>query len=160
MALKAYQPHLMLGQRPRIRRSMRLMARPAAFQLHRRMVERERSAFIAVAAEAARLIGGRSPSHYREPRGLPRPAMGIVAIGAVHGILGQLVPIRLLKRSPHAQMARSALLVDGGRSTHHQRMPVIAMHVVARNTRHSLFRVAVYNPSRVGLVVAMAREAR
>ena len=50
MALEAHEAHLMLRQRPRIRRPVRLMASVAALQAHRRVIERERPAFIAMAA--------------------------------------------------------------------------------------------------------------
>src|SRR6266849_3367658 len=60
MALQADVTDLMTHQHARVRRSMRFVARSAAFQPHRRMLENERAALVAMALQAARLVAERS----------------------------------------------------------------------------------------------------
>src|SRR5271169_4514862 len=57
VALQADKAHFRPGQHPRVRRSVRLMARGAAFQPDRRMLKRKRPRLVAVALEAPRLVG-------------------------------------------------------------------------------------------------------
>src|ERR1035438_9327430 len=86
---------------------MGLVATGAAFEAHRRMLEGEGSAFVAMAAEAAGFVRGKHRTH-----GGPRAAVWIVAVDAAHGAFGQAVMIGLLEGRPDIQMAAGTLFVD------------------------------------------------
>jgi len=87
---------------------VQLMTAPAALKAHRGVLERERTALIAVAAETARLIDGEHLRH-----GWPEAAMWIVAIDAAHRPLRQFVMVRPLKLCPNIGVTTRALLVNG-----------------------------------------------
>src|SRR5579884_202839 len=61
VTLQADKPNLMAYQHPRIGRSVRLMARRAAFETHWWMLECERSTLVAVTREAARIVSAEIP---------------------------------------------------------------------------------------------------
>ena len=65
---------------------MRLVTRRAAFKAHRRMFEGKRTPLVAMAPEAARVIGRETLQH----RG-PDTAVRIVAVHATHVAFGELV---------------------------------------------------------------------
>ena len=87
------------------------MARRAAFKAHRRVLESERPALVAVAVEASRLVRGEDLRHRR-----PDAAVRIVAIDAAHRAFRQLVVIGPLELRPHVEVAARAQLVDRGRA--------------------------------------------
>src|ERR1700693_1146616 len=95
VTLQAYEANIGAYQHPGIRRAMRLVTRLAAFKAHRSMFERERSALVAMAGEAPRLIGREALEH----RG-PDAAVGIEAIHAAHGAFGKFVMKRPLELRP------------------------------------------------------------
>jgi hypothetical protein len=86
MAFQANKANVGAFQHPRIRRTMRLMTRLAAFKTHGRMFEGKWTPFIAMALEASRLIRGETLQH----RG-PDTAVGVVAVYAIHVPFGKLV---------------------------------------------------------------------
>src|SRR5262252_8901587 len=86
---------------------MRLMTGRAALQPHRRVFKREGPALIAMALEAARLIGRNHP--HRSRRKAP---MRIVAIHAGHGAFGKPMLVGPLELRPDVSMTARALLVD------------------------------------------------
>lgn len=77
MALQALLGNLWAGEHARIRGSVRFVARRATFHAHGRMLEGERSAFVAMAAEASGLVGRNIAKGIGE-----QPAMGIMAVDA------------------------------------------------------------------------------
>src|SRR3954452_15851824 len=68
-------------QHPRVRAAMRLMAGAAAFELHRSVLEREGTYFIAVALGAARFGGARRLNAARKGA-----AVRVMAIAAGHRV--------------------------------------------------------------------------
>ena len=87
VAFQTHLPHLRANQHSRVGRSVLLMAGGAAVELHRRMLERERSALIAMALQATR-FARRERLRHRRTHG----AVRVVAIHALHGIFRNLVP--------------------------------------------------------------------
>ena len=83
VALQADQPHFLPDQHFRVRRAMRHMAALAAFFTHRGVFESERPAFVAMAVEAAGLIGAGDP-HCRF-----ETAVRIMAVDARHRVFGE-----------------------------------------------------------------------
>jgi hypothetical protein len=63
VTLQADKTDIGARQHPRIRRAMRLVTRLAAFKAHRSMLERERTALVAMAFEASRLVGREALQH-------------------------------------------------------------------------------------------------
>ena len=105
---------------------MRLVTAVAAFETHRRMLEGERSALIAVAAEAIRFIRSERGPHRR-----PGTAVRIVAIDAAHRAFRQPMMIRFLELRPDIQMASRALRVDLGGFANHQTVRSVRVDLVA-----------------------------
>ena len=95
MTGKADQLHVLSHQHVIVRRSMRLMTGRTCLKPHRGMLEREWTALIAVATQASGFVRSEHPGH----RGT-HAAVRIVAIGAAHFALGNLVPERFLKLGP------------------------------------------------------------
>jgi hypothetical protein len=106
MAFQAHEALLRACQHARVRRAVRLMAGPASFHLHRRMLKRERPAFVRVAPHATRLVRVDGVHHARK-----EASMRIVAIYAGHRALGQEVTMRPLKFGPRLSVATGALRV-------------------------------------------------
>jgi hypothetical protein len=100
MALEAHVPHLMACQHSRIRGAMHFVATGAAFQPHRRVLERERTSLVGVAFETTWLVGSERPYLPQE-----KAAMRIVAVGARHGALHKPVSMGALKLAPGADVA-------------------------------------------------------
>src|SRR5216684_7322857 len=96
---------------------MRLVAGRAALQAHRRMLEHEGPALIAMTFEASGLIG-------RDRLHLPRQkaSMGVVAVQAGHRTFRQLVVVRSLKLGPDPGVTLAALGIDCGRSPRPQKL--------------------------------------
>ena len=126
MAFEAYQPYFLADQHLRVRRPVRHMAALAAFLPDRSVLEGEWPAFIAMALEAARLIGAR---HAHEA-GL-EAAVRIVAIDAGHRVFGNPVFERFGKRRFHIDMATLALSVDFGRFTSDQAIGSVCVNRMA-----------------------------
>ena len=114
MAFLANQTYDGPGEHPGIGRTVRLVARHAAFGFHRRMLVDEWPPHIAVAFQAARFI---------RPDGLQRTwlefSVRIVAIDAGHRTLRKTVGKRLLETGPDILVAGSALLIDVGSPARH-----------------------------------------
>src|SRR5580704_17028965 len=96
MTLQADKANIGARQHSWIRRSMRLVTRPAAFKAHRCMFEREWTPFVAMTREAPGLIGCEALEH-----GVPNTAMRIVAVDAAHCSLRELVMEGPLELGPH-----------------------------------------------------------
>jgi hypothetical protein len=84
------------------------MAAPAALKAHWGMLEGKGAALVAMAPEAARLVGGKYLPH-----GWPEAAVRIVAIQAAHRPLRQFVVVRPLKLRPYIGVTTCTLLVNG-----------------------------------------------
>ncbi len=110
VALQADEAHLVAGQHARIGRAVRLVAGRAAFQPHRRVLVGKRTALVAVALEAARLVG----RHRLERTVASRLPCGLWQSTQDMAPLGQLVRVRPLERGPLRRVAARALLVDRG----------------------------------------------
>ena len=133
---------------------MRFVAGGAAFIADGRVLEGEGTTFIAVAFDAARLIAGKGLAH-----GGLRGPVRIVAIDARHRILGNLVPVRLLKLCHDIQVAAGAKLIDlFGRSCHQANRPV-GVNRMAGNAGDRILHMAALNTAHMGRLVQMAGEA-
>ena len=122
VAFQTHELHLRTGQHARIGGAMHFVTGGASFEANRRVLERERTALVAVAFEAAGLVRGEDLCHRRT-----NAAVRIVAIHAGHRAFGQFVMIGPLELRPDVGVATGALLVDRrGRSRH---KPVRAVHV-------------------------------
>jgi hypothetical protein len=105
---------------------MHFVATGTALQPHRRVLERERTSFVGMALETARLVGGER-SHLTGEK----TAMRIVAVRAGHRTLHKPVSMRTLKLTPSAGMARGTLLIDRGCLPHHEALAFWLVHPVA-----------------------------
>lgn len=106
MAFQALETDFMARQHPRIGRAMRFMAGAAAFHPHRGMFEGEWAALVAMAAEAAGLVGRDFPQRIRAQQ----PAVRIMAIHALHATFLKTVAVGLLKLGHGGGMAGAAHL--------------------------------------------------
>ena len=97
MALEADETLFMPRQHPRIRRPVRLVTGRAAFQFHRRMLERERTSLVTMALEAARLIAVDCLELLES-----RSAMGVVAVHTGHRAFRHWMMMRTLELGNHA----------------------------------------------------------
>ena len=137
MALQTHQTHLVTNQHAWISRAVRLMTGHAAFEANGRVLENERTALIAVALEAGRLVAERNAHGLRHVA-----RMGIVAIGAGHRSFGQAMLIWLLKCRPDREMAVGALRVDVRRLLQEQRPPTRAVNAVTLKAPHGVLGMA------------------
>ena len=103
MAFLANQTYDGPGEHAGIGRAVRLMASHAAFDFHRRVLIHEWPSHIAMALQAARLIGG----HRLQRARFKRPVR-IVAVDAGHRALGKPVSIGLLEARPNILVAGCA----------------------------------------------------
>ncbi len=87
---------------------MRFVAGSAAFKAHHSVLEREWTAFVAVALETARFVRPEGLCHRR-----PHASVGIMAIDAGHCPFCYPVMERLLELAPDRGMTTRALFVDG-----------------------------------------------
>lgn len=142
------------NQHPRIRRPMRFMAGSASVEFHRRMFEREWSAFIAVALQAPWLISGKSPGE-RGPNGSVR----VVAIHTGHGILRNFVAVWLIEHCLHIQVAAFAERIHIGGFPRNQAIRPVGMNLMTSGARDRISRVGILNPARVGRLIQVAIQA-
>jgi len=133
---------------------MLLMARRAAIEFHRRMLERERPALVAVALQAARLAC-RERLRHRRPHGSVR----VMAVDALHRIFRNLVPEGHLELRFHVGVAAFAQGVHVGVLPRHKQGAVIDVHLMACRAGHRVLRVGTLNPARVSWLVQMAIQA-
>ena len=154
MTLQADEANFLPHQHPRVGRSVRFMATIAAFKSYRGMFKRERAAFVGVATEAAWFVRGKRLRH-----GGPETAVGVVAIHARHGALGQPVFVGTLELRPRAGMARRALLINGGGLPGHQAERALGVDLVAGGAGDLILCVTALNSSRVRGLVQMALQA-
>ena len=153
VALQADQAHFRTRQHPWIGRAMRLMAGHTAFETHRPVLERERSALVAMAVQASRLVRGEGLRH----RGADT-AVRIVAVDATHRAFRQLMMIGLLKLRPDIDMAARALFVDCGRLAEHEPVGPIRVHFVAGRAGDLILRVTALQAPDVGRLIQVAGE--
>ena len=114
-------------QHPRVGRAVRLMAGAAAFQPSPERARRRKGpALVAVALEAARLVGIARLDHLRQ-----EAAVRIVAIHAGHGAFRQAVLVGALKAGPDVGVASGALRVDFRRLARHQAVRSVLVNRVA-----------------------------
>src|SRR5262249_54204122 len=131
MALETDVLHSLARQHPGIRRPVQLVTTPTAPEPHHRVLEREWAAFVAVALEAAGLVG-REKLHHSGPHA----AMRIVAVHTGHGAFGKAVMVRFLKLAPGAGMAACALRIDRRGCPLNKAGGTIGMNLVAARTSH------------------------
>lgn len=151
VALQANEPNVRPRQHPWIRRAMRLVTCLAAFKAHWRMLESEWTPFVAVAAEASRLVGREG----LKDRG-PNAAMRIVAIYAAHVAFRKFVMERPLELGQDVYVAASALRVNCFGLARHQR--VAGMDFVAGGAGNLVLGVAALDPPDVRGLIQMASE--
>ena len=153
MAFQANQPDFLPHQHSRIVRPVRLMACPAAFKPHGRMLERKRTALVTMATQAPRLIRGE-----RLPHGFPRGSVRIVAIHTGHRVLRHLVAKRFLKLRHHIGMAGRTLRVYLRLRASHQPHRPVRMNRVARRAGNRVFHVTALNAPVMRRLVQMAAQ--
>ena len=137
VTLQAYKTDIGAYQHPRIRRAMRLVTRLAAFKAHRSMFERERSALVAMACEATRLIRRKALEHHG-----PDAAVRIVAVHTGHGAFWKFVVKRTLELRPDIEMAAPAQLINRRGLARYQRFA--GMHFMANRARNLVLGVAAF----------------
>lgn len=153
MALQALKAYVGARQHSWIGRTMRLVARRAAFKTHGRMFERKGSALIAVAGKTTGLVGREILDH----RG-PDSAVRIVAIHAAHAAFRKLVVKRTLELRPDIQMTTAALRVDGIGLACYQSGGIVGVHLMAGRTRNLVLGVAAFQASDVCRLIQMTGE--
>ena len=154
MTLQTYKANLLAHEHARVRRTVRLMTGAAALETHRRMLERERSAQIAVALEA-RLFISRYETHHA---GL-EAAVGIVTIYARHGPFRNPMPERTLKLRQDIGVASAALFIDGSRLSRHHTIRTMRVNAVARRACYLILGVAALDAANLRGTVEVACEA-
>src|ERR1700680_5317730 len=132
---------------------MRHVAALAAFLTHRSMLESERTALVAVTVEAAGFIGVR----HAHQAGF-EAAVRIVAIHALHGILGNPVFERLRERRFHIDVAALALGIDLRRFARHQSLRPAGMNRMTRGTRDGVAGMAGFEAARGSRLISMTSE--
>ena len=118
------------------------------------MLENERTAFIAVALEAGRLVAECNAHGLRQVA-----RMGIVAVGTGHRTFGKTMLVRLLKGRPDREMARGALRVDVRGFLQEQRPPAGAVNGVALKAPHGVLGVTRQDAPHVRRTVPVATQA-
>ena len=154
VALQTVEAHLMPVQHAGIGAAVRFVAGIAALELHGRVLERERTAFIAMTFEAARLIRREGLGH-----GRPQGAVGIVAIHAGHLVLRNLVAEGFGELRLDALMATGAERVHLRSGARHQARRAIRMDGVAGDAAHGVFHVAALDPLGMFGRIEMAAQA-
>ena len=134
--------------------AVRFVAGIAALELHGRVLERERTAFIAMTFEAARLIRREGLGH-----GRPQGAVGIVAIHAGHLVLRNLVAEGFGELRLDALMATGAERVHLRSGARHQARRAIRVNGVAGDAAHGVFHVAALDPLGMFGRIEMAAQA-
>ena len=125
----------------------------AAFETHRSMLESERSALVAVAAEAVGFVGSEHRSH-----GWTYAAVRIVAVDAAHGAFGETMMVGLLELCPDILVASGALAVDLARLANHQAIRAVRVNLVAGDTGNRAVGMAALQPSDMRRLVQVAGE--
>lgn len=151
MTFQADEAHVGAYQHPRIRRTMRLVTRLTAFKPYRRMFERKRTALVAVAFEASRLVGSETLKH-----GRPDAAVRIVAVHTAHRFLGKPVMERALELGPLIEVTAGAQLIGCISLANHQWLAL--MHFVARRAGDLIVGVAAFEASDLGRLIQMTGE--
>ncbi len=146
--------HLRTFQHSGIRRSMSRVAGAASFKSHRAMLERERTALIAMAVQASRLVRPEYLRHHRL-----HAAVRIVAIDAAHGALGHFMMKRLLELRRDAQVTGLALLIDRFFLAHHQFFMASAVNAVAGGAGNQILGVTALQPSDMRRLIQVASQA-
>src|ERR1019366_6123174 len=144
----------MAGQHPRIRRPVRLVARPASFEAHRSVLERKGSHFIAVTFGATRFVGSRGLNLLGQ-----RAAVRTVTIHAGHGPFRQAVLVRLLEAGPHIGVASGAQRVDLRSLARNQAVGSVLVYGMAGRATHLIPGMTAINTPAVGRLIPMAGEA-
>ena len=152
VAFQAGKPYFLARQHARIRRTMRLVARRAALEPHRRVLENKRPALVAVAPETTRFVSGDCLDRPRQLR-----AVRVVAVDARHRPFGQLVLVRPLEARPDCGMALRALGVDGRHLPRPQFFGRF-VHRMAGNATHLIARVRALNAANVRGLIEVAGE--
>jgi hypothetical protein len=137
VTLQTYLLHNRPRQHAWIGRPVRLMARGATFKAHRCVFKGEWAAFVSMALEAARFVGGKALSHRRS-----YASVRVVAIDAGHRAFRYPVMKWILKLRHYVGVAGGALLVDRGGLACHQAKWTIGVNLVARRAGHLIFGMA------------------
>ena len=153
VTLETDQAHFLARQHSRIRRAVRLVAAPATFKTHHRMLEGERTAFIPMTVEASWFIRREYLGHCR-----PHGAVWIMAIDAGHRALRQLVVVGPLKLRPNIDVTARALLVDRRSFASYQAERSIGMDLVTRGAGHLILDMAALQAANVRRLVEVARK--
>ena len=114
VAFQAQRWRFVTRQHSRIRRSVRLVTRCAAFLFDHRMLEYERSALVAVAFQAPGLVAERRLHAVRA-----KTRVRIVAIDAGHRALRQTMLVWPVESGPLRYMTRGALGIHFISVAHH-----------------------------------------
>ena len=132
---------------------MWFVAGRAAFKTNRRVIENEGPALVAMALQAARLVGGNGLHRARQ-----NAPVRIVAIDARYRAFRNLVPMRTLKRRPFRQVACGAGGVHGCPPARDQFFGRL-VNRVAGDAAHLIARMPALDASDVRGLVAMAAQA-
>lgn len=154
MAFETHEPHFVPRQHTRVGGTVGFMAGRAPFESYRFMLEREGTALITVAIEAAGFVGGETLLH-RGAYG----AVRIVAVDATHGAFGQLVMVGLLELRPYVQVAACALSINRGVAVRHEAHWPVRVNFVAGHTGNLILAVAVLQSPDLSGRVEMAAHA-
>ena len=137
VTFQTHEANFCPSQHARIRRAMHFVTRGAALEPYGRVLEREGSAFVAMALEATGLVRGEDLGHRRT-----NAAVWIVAIHASHCALRQLVMIGSLKLRPDVGMAARTLLVHSRGRSHHKPVRAVRVDLMTGDAGDLIFRVA------------------
>lgn len=154
VAFQAYQALLVTHQHSRVRGSVRFMTGRATFQAHRRMLEDEWAAFIAVAFQASRLIAERR-SHAVGGKG----GVWIVAIHAGHRSFRKSMLIGPVERRPLRYMTRGTARVDFLILVFHQLGAAASMDEVAGGASDLILGVPACDTPTRSLLIQVAGKA-
>ena len=133
---------------------MRLVARHAALQADRRVLVGEGPGLVAMALEAARLVGADGLDGARQ-----EAAVRVVAVHAGHGAFRQPVLVRPLEAGPHVRVAPGAQLVDVRLFARHQPVGPVLVDGVAGDAAHLVPGMTAVDASHVRGLIQMAGEA-
>jgi hypothetical protein len=152
VTLQAYETDVGARQHPGIRRAMRLMTGLAAFKAHRRMLECEGAALVAVAFEAPRFVGREALQHNRT-----NAAVRIMAVHAAHRAFAELVMEWALELGPLVEVTTGAQLIGCIGLAKHQRL-FAGVHFMASRARDLIVRVAAFEPPDLCGLIQMTAE--
>ena len=155
MTLQTHLTHLVTDQHARISGAVRLMTGHAALKANGRVLENKRTALIAVALEASRLVTERNAHGLRHGA-----RVRIVTVGAGHRAFGQAMLVRLLKRRPNREMARRALSINVRRFLKEQRPPARAVNRMTLKAPHRVLGMARQDAPHIRRTVPVAAQTR